>query len=328
MSKLKKALKIILGITFGIVVIFIAFTIFSHVYYHRSVMATIVEYYKSTSKVTSTESETRAELQQLKNEPEKEYSLPSNFRFTTEIKEQDESGMKAYDLNHQNKSNKIVIYIHGGAYIAQISTHHWSMLDNLAKATDCEIITPVYPLIPYHTWEDSYQKITNLYKRTLEANPNKKIILMGDSAGGGLSLGLAEYFAQEGIRQPDELVLLSPWVDVTMSNPDIAAYEKIDPMLASSWLKVYGKSWAGSLDTKDYRISPLYGNFSGLSNVTIFVGTRELLYPDEIVLYNKLRKNDISSRLIVGEGMNHVYPVYSIPEAKTARKQIADIITR
>lgn len=77
----------------------------------------------------------------------------------------------------------------------------------------------------------------------------------------------------------------------------------------------------------DWHISPIYGDLSELKNVTIFVGTRELFYPDDTLLYDKL-KNNPNVKLYVGEGQNHVYPVYPTIEGRIALEQIADIVLR
>ena len=150
---------------------------------------------------------------------------------------------------------------------------------------------------------------------------------MGDSAGGGLSLALTEHFKAEGIRLPDELVLLSPWVDVSMENEQITDYESVDPFLSVAPLRSCGEQWKGDLDAHDWRVSPIYGDLKGIRNVTVFVGTDGILYPDITKFFGLLDK-DPSNKLIVGEEMNHVYPLFPIPEAKPAVNEIIRIVNR
>ena len=187
------------------------------------------------------------------------------------------------------------------------------------------VVFPVYPLTPFNTVEDVFGKIESLYNKVIEENKDKKIILSGDSAGGGFALALAESIK----NQPDELILLSPWVDASMSNKEVWNYDKVDPMLSIEKARFIGKTWAGKLDIKDYRVSPLFGDMSKLKNVTIFVGTREVFYPDNILLYTELEAlKSPNLRLIIGEKQNHVYPAYPTKESKKAQKQIAEIINR
>lgn len=145
-------------------------------------------------------------------------------------------------------------------------------------------------------------------------------------AGGGLAASYCEYLGEEGLAQPDAMILLSPWVDVSMSNPDIEDYESADPMLSAYGLTEMGRYWAGDLDLTDYRVSPLYGDVSVLQNVCLFVGAREIFYPDVTEFYTLLQDNGVASELYVGEGMNHDYPLYPIPEAVDAWERICELV--
>ena len=154
---------------------------------------------------------------------------------------------------------------------------------------------------------------------------NKPIIIMGDSAGGGLSAAFAEYLAVKDLPQPENLILISPWVDITMSGD----YDKVeyDPMLGVDGARELGKSWAGDLDPKDYKVSPLFGEVDKLPKTTLFTGTHEIIYPDIVEFYNKLKDNGVDAELNVGEEMTHVYPVYPlVPESKEAFNHIVDVI--
>ncbi len=74
--------------------------------------------------------------------------------------------------------------------------------------------------------------------------------------GCGLSVAFCEYLAELGLNQPDKLILFSPWLDISMSNPKVADFEAVDPMLSAYGLIEMGKCWAGDLDIKDYKVSP------------------------------------------------------------------------
>lgn len=149
---------------------------------------------------------------------------------------------------------------------------------------------------------------------------------MGDSAGGGLAAAFCEYLATNELAEPEHLILLSPWVDVSMSG-DYDDYMDVDPMLGVDGLIEMGKAWAGDFDTKDYKVSPLYGDIKKLPQTAIFVGTHEIFYPDIVNFYNKLKDNGIDVELNVGDEMAHVYPLYPlVPESKEAFKHIVEII--
>ena len=145
---------------------------------------------------------------------------------------------------------------------------------------------------------------------------------MGDSAGGGLSLGFAIYLKELSLPQPKELVLFSPWVDIATDNPEIASYEPFDPILKQSGIHEVAKFWAGE-DLKQPLVSPLFGDLSGLGRISIYIGTHDILYPDNRLLHEKLLKEGINHRYIERKKMNHVYVGLPIKEA---REDIQELI--
>ena len=241
--------------------------------------------------------------------------------------EDNENGRIFY-ANEKGVSRYTVFYIHGGAYEMDFIPLHWTFIEKLIKETNALVIAPAYRLVPFGTYREAFDLIVPMYKKYCEEHPEKKIIMMGDSAGGGLSLALTEYFKTEGIRVPDELILYSPWVDVSMENEE--EYKEFiprDPMITSKDIWPAAKGWAGDRDIHDPMISPLFGDLKGLRNVTVFIGTEEVLYPDVTKMFHML-DNDISNELIVGEGMIHCYPLNPIEEAKSACNKIFHIVMR
>ncbi len=239
----------------------------------------------------------------------------------------DNENGRIFYVNEKSVSRYMVFYIHGGAYRYDFVAPHWQFIDKLVKETNAQVIAPAYRLVPFATYKDAFDLIVPVYKDYCEKNPEKKIMIMGDSAGGGLALALTEYFKAEGIRLPDELILFSPWVDISMENEEIKDHQTEDPFLFSDSLIVAGKHWAGDLDVHDYRVSPIYGELGGIHNVTVFVGTDGILYPDAVKMFHMLDRH-VSNELIVGEGMNHVYPLFPIEEAVSACNKVFHIIMR
>lgn len=257
---------------------------------------------------------------------EKKYSAPLLVKLFGSLKEENFEEMQVFSLNQQDSNEYTIIYLHGGSYVNEIMAFHWAMLSNISNLFNSFILVPDYPLAPLHDFKQAYQELTDFYKHYIKDNPNKKIILMGDSAGAGLAIGLAQYWYKNNIIQPNKIIALSPWLDLTMENEEIKDYQPLDPMLNVDKLKTDAQYWANGTDLKDYRLSPIYGDVAGLKDISLFVGTHEIFYPDITLFYKKLQENNIKSRLYVGEGLNHVYPAFPIPEAKVALQQIVDII--
>ena len=207
----------------------------------------------------------------------------------------------------------------------EITEYQVDFCDTLSAELNASVLAPLYPLAPNHTCVETYEFLEELYLSLLEREGS--VTLIGDSAGGGLAAGFCEYLAAQGYPQPARLVLISPWVDATMSGKNYDAYEKADPMLGVKGLIVMGESWAGDLDPGDYRLSPMFGTVDTLPETALFVGTRELLYPDVTAFYEKLLERQVPVTLYIGEGMNHIYPFYAIPEAITAMRQIVSFLS-
>ena len=224
---------------------------------------------------------------------------------------------------------KIILYLHGGGYLYNPLRSQFDSLHEISKRTDSMVVMPIYRKIPKYTFRDSYPVLLSLYASLKMNYPKSPIVLMGDSAGGGLALGLAQVIAGQGRIGPDKIVLLSPWLDVKTDNPLIEQYQPLDPLLEAWKLQVAGEMWAGGLEQMtNPMVSPIYGNMSGLGRITIFVGTREIFYPDVMQLHERLLAEGIDHDLIVGEGQNHVYPLYPIKEGREARNRIVEIINK
>lgn len=292
--------------------------ILNYAYFKRSVIATIVEFVLWIA--PSKREYKKMNAKNLVQKPS-EGKVP---KLNCKVERFEFDDMPVYVLSSKKKeSNKLILFIHGGAYIKPARVFHWRFCAKLARKLGAKVVVPIYPLAPNDNWKNSHEKITQLYLR-LQETLNCEIILMGDSAGGGMAASLCMSFAKQNIVLPDKTILLSPWVDVTMSNPNICKFEKKDPMLAHEGLIEIGKVWADNISTKDYRVSPKYGICVGVKNMYVFVGTREILFPDIVEFYMKFKMKNI--KLYVREGMNHDYPLFPIPEACIAFKQISDII--
>ena len=291
--------------------------------YGRSLKATLYEHRLGRSFTTSrTADGERARLAALREQPEPRYALPDGLRFDCAVEESDRDGMQVFTLNAGAKG-ALVLYLHGGAYINGFNAHQWQFMDRLARATDCEIAAPAYHLAPWGDCARAYEDLDGLYRTLLAEKGDRRLILMGDSAGGGLALGLAEYLAGQGTALPERLILFSPWVDVSMENPDIAALVPVEPMLHLELVKVHGECWAGDAGAHHWMASPLFGDMAGLPPVTMYCGTRELLYPDILLARDRLLDAGVDATLRVGRGLNHDWPLMPLPEAEQAFRDIA-----
>ena len=295
----------------------------SRVVYGRSLRASLYEIalrWRFANHRTAEEEIARLEARRERGEST--YAIPGDCRPKAEVIEDERHGMQVFTLPGGETT---VLYLHGGAFINRFSAEHWRFMDRLARKTGCTIVAPDYPLAPYADYARAYEALSGLYRDLLAQNSGR-LLLMGDSAGGGLALGLAEYLLGQGDPLPERLILFSPWVDVSMENPEIPEYVPVDPMLHLELVKVHGRYWAGGADTRYWMVSPLYGALSGLPPVAVYCGTRELLYPDLLRLHAALTAAGVDATRSVGRGMNHDYPLMPLPEADAVFREVAELV--
>ena len=325
----KKIRNIIIIAVVVLVVIFAGLPILNRVIYHRSLSATMFAWQLHKDSYT-TEEAFDEYLQEKSEENAQPYEIPEDAEITSAIEARTTAGgMQYYTLNLTADTQKVVVYFPGGSYIDQPRAVHWSFLDSLAQDTDSAFIVPIYPKLPDNDAQTAYAALTAFYDEVVADLPCSELVFMGDSAGGGMALSFAMQLRDAGTAGPDELILLCPWVDVTLTNGDIPAYEAKDPALNSEMLRHLGTIWAGDLGTDDPIISPLYGDLTGLGKVTLFTTTGELLYPDIMLLGDALADAGNDTEVITAAGVFHVWPLYSaygVKEAQTTYAQIADLL--
>lgn len=314
----------------GMMVVCMAVVVFcSHVVWHRSVQASLLELrmqIKGMNRIFANERLSAIYIRHRGRVEDVWYQLPTQMDFDSNIIMFHYDDIQLIAFLPEEECQNTIIYLHGGAYINQISNYRLNFCDALAQETDAAVVVPLYQLAPNHTFQTTLDMLTKLYQDTTQWNDNT-VTIMGDSAGGGLAASFCEYMSKLGIQQPDHLILISPWLDATMSNEEISNYASVDPMLAPVGLICMGKAWAGAFtNPSNYRISPIFGDVSCLQHVTMFVGTREIFYPDVMKFYYMLDEAGVDVQLYIGEGMNHVYPMWQIPEAETAMQQICTAI--
>ncbi|MDX6373113.1 MAG: epsilon-lactone hydrolase, partial [Nocardioidaceae bacterium] len=129
-------------------------------------------------------------------------------------------GFPAYTLTRRGHSpTRTVVYVHGGGFVGAIDPYQVRYAARLASELGARVVLPDYPLTPEHTWRDSHGPIVDLVARLLQSS-EEDVVLAGDSAGGGLALAVALTLRDRGGRQPSHLLLVSPWVDLTISTPE------------------------------------------------------------------------------------------------------------
>ena len=229
--------------------------------------------------------------------------------------------------NQENReNNKYILYFHGGSYVAKATQNHWNFLEKIVKDTGYEVIMPDYPLTPKYNYKDVYNMVEPLYKEIVEKVGKNNLIIMGDSAGGGLALGLYEKLAEDNIENPIKTILISPWLDVRLENTEIKEIEKNDNILNKEVLKLAGIAYAGEDGINSYLVNPIDGDLSKLSNIKIFIGTYDILYPDCKLLKERAEKVNEDVEIMEYARAKHIWLIDNNSEHEITQKAYKDLI--
>lgn len=238
------------------------------------------------------------------------------------------SGWPVYTVTPRDPSARTqrrVVYSHGGAWVKDITSWHWRFIAELALSSGATFIVPIYPLAPFATAGDVVPRVAQLLGDQAAQVGAENVVAMGDSAGGQISLSAALELTASGVRLGDT-VLIAPALDLTLQNPDIPAVEAVDPWLAREGTRECIELWRGERGLDDPMVSPLAASaesLGALGPVVIFAGTLDIVIPDCRLLAAKARAAGVEIQLHEGAGQVHVYPLLPIPEGKDARRVIA-----
>ncbi|MCM0620747.1 alpha/beta hydrolase fold domain-containing protein [Nocardioides bruguierae] len=233
-------------------------------------------------------------------------------------------GWPVYTVRPRSGSTRgAVVYSHGGGWVNEISAFHWYLVAQVAVEAATTVVVPIYPLVPFGTAAEVAEGVAALVRRTeAEHGPTS---VAGDSAGGQISLSVAQVLRDAGHLLP-ATVLISPALDLSLSNPAIPPMEHTDPWLAREGGLYLAKRWAGDLPLDDPRVSPLFGDLAGLGPLTQFTGTRDILNPDARLLAEKAAAAGVACEQHEVEGQLHVYPLTPTKPGSQARARIVEVL--
>jgi monoterpene epsilon-lactone hydrolase len=215
-----------------------------------------------------------------------------------------------------------ILYLHGGAYCTGSPDSHREMVARIARNAEREAYVIDYRLAPESPYPAAVDDAMKAYIALLAEHQD--IALIGDSAGGGLAMALAEAIAKTEYAQPSAMVLLSPWADLTCSGDTIELNKSIDPMLHPAWLTSSAKMYAAEQPLDTPGISPLFGNHANFPRTLIQVGSDEILLSDSLRIVDAFKTAGVETELQVYEGMWHVFQFHAAL-LKPSRKAVYKI---
>ena len=181
-------------------------------------------------------------------------------------------------------SGAAILYLHGGGYCLGSPATHRAITVHLARASGSPVFAAEYRLAPEHPFPAAVEDAVSVCRALLDRGP---LVIAGDSAGAGLASAAALALRRQHTRKPAALVLLSPWIDLTL--PAIAERSaRREAMVSHRWLAACARHYIAGADPKAPTASPIYGDLRGLPPTLIQAGADELLQPDAVRLHDAL----------------------------------------
>lgn len=220
----------------------------------------------------------------------------------------------------------MLLYLHGGAYVAYSPRSHRELAARLGRAAGCAVLVPDYRLAPEHPHPAAVEDALAALGRLREQG--RAVVLAGDSAGGGLALAVAQRLRAQGLPQPAGIALLSPWTDLGLSGPSVQEVRD-DPTLDAERLRGAGLAYAAGADPLGPELSPAYADLTGLPPLHVEVGSGEILLSDSLRLAEAARTAGVEVALEVGEDLPHVFQVFATtPEAVASTDRVGAFLRR
>jgi monoterpene epsilon-lactone hydrolase len=224
----------------------------------------------------------------------------------------------------------VMLYLHGGAYVLGSINTCRELVARLARAARMRGLAINYRLAPEHPFPAALEDATTAYEWLLAKGVEpSRIIIAGDSAGGGLALAALVALRNARKPLPAGAVCLSPWTDLALGGASIQRKAQVDCILDADSLEMYAKLYAGERDRSSPLISPLFADLSGLPPLLIQVGTDEVLLDDATRCADRARQAGVDVTLEIWDEMFHVFQLLPfLPEAKEAVGRIAEFVSQ
>ena len=232
-------------------------------------------------------------------------------------------------LPPQAASDRVLLYFHGGGYVIGSINTHRAMIARIARLSEARALAIDYRLAPENPFPAAVEDATKSYRWLLsQGNDARKIVVAGDSAGGGLTLALLATLGTAGYPMPAAAVLLSPWTDLEGTGRSMTSNAGKDQTIEANDLGLMAKLYLGKTDPKNPLASPLHADFRGFPPLLIQVGEAEALLDDSIRVAERAEATGVNVYLEVWPGMVHVWQIYAklLPEGQRAIEKIGTFI--
>ena len=233
---------------------------------------------------------------------------------------------------NRSANTSVMLYLHGGGYRTGSCKSHRGFVTHIAKAAEMNTLLPEYRRAPENRYPAALEDARAVYEGLLDdGHRPDEIVVVGDSAGGGLALALLLSLRDDARPLPAGAAVISPWTDLAITGDSIRTKANKDPWLDPDGAHKSAKRYYGDASPTDPYVSPLYGNYAHIPPLLIQVGTHEILLDDSTRLATKAEADGANVTLSVYRGMWHVWHAFvgrGLPECDRAIDEIGDFLKK
>ena len=251
-------------------------------------------------------------------------ALPTDIR----VEQVDAGGVPAEWISiGTSEPHGVILYLHGGGYcICSVNTHR-DLVARVARATGARALLIEYRLAPEHPFPAGLDDAVSAYRWLLAQGVSlARIVIGGDSAGGGLTAATLVALRDAGDPSPAGAFCISPWMDLVLEGESVTSKADAEPMVTRELLAMMAEAYAGAQDLREPLLSPVFAGLAGLPPMLVQVGTAEVLLDDSTRFAERAKAAGVDVTLEVWDEMIHVWHVYAemLPEAQQAIDRIGE----
>lgn len=227
------------------------------------------------------------------------------------------------------EQDRVVLYLHGGAYVLGSARSYREMTSRIARAARARTLVLDYRLAPENPFPAAVEDAVAAYRWLLDQRTQpSSIVIVGDSAGGGLTVATLASLRDSGASMPAGAVCISPWIDLECTGGTMETKAAVDPLCSREFLLQGATMYLGGQSPRNPLASPLHADLKGIPPILIQVGTEETLLDDAYRLEQRASDAGVLVELKVFDGMPHVWHVFAsyLPEAQDAINEIGDFV--
>jgi monoterpene epsilon-lactone hydrolase len=227
--------------------------------------------------------------------------------------------------------NRAILYLHGGAYTMGSCATHRALASRIAIAGKTPALLPEFRLAPEYPFPAALDDGMTVYRWLIDSGISpQKIVIVGDSSGGGLTMALAILLREKNAPLPAAIACLSPWADLALTGESLTTRAKVDPICSIEESQFHATHYIGEHDAQAPLVSPIYADLHGLPPIFIQAGDREILLSDAIRLADRAHTDGVDTELEVWDGMWHVWHLFAryVPEGQRAINKVGAFICK